>query len=76
LDVLFTDVSEAHLFAYFDNLRVLEVLSAEEELGPALTGAKRLFKLVGDNGVGKVVAGADLHTEDDREYHEPSSLLQ
>jgi hypothetical protein len=75
LDILFKDVGEAHVVPYFDNLRVLEVRPGDAGFEIAATGRRKLFRLVGDNAVGHVVAGAVVHAEDDLEYDEPSSLL-
>jgi len=75
LDILFKDVGEAHVVPYFDNLRVLEVRPGDAGFEIAATGRRKLFRLVGENAVGHVVAGAVVHAEDDLEYDEPSSLL-
>jgi hypothetical protein len=75
LDILFKDVAEAHVLAYFDNLRVVEVRQGEAGFETSVIGNRTLYRLVGDNAVGHVVAGVVVHVEDDGEYHEPSSLI-
>jgi hypothetical protein len=75
IDLLFKDVAETRLVAYFDNLRVIEVLRGDAEFDIAAAGRRRLFNLVGDNAGGRIVAGAVFHAEDDLEYDAPSPLL-
>jgi hypothetical protein len=75
LDILFKDVVEAHVFAYFDNLRVAEIQPGDEGFDAAAAGRRKLFSLAGDNAAGRIVAGAVLHAEDDLEYDDPSSLI-
>lgn len=75
LDILFKNVLEAHVVAYFDNLRLLEVRPGDAGLDVAVVGDSKLFRLVGDNAMGYVVAGAVVHAEDDLDYDDPSSLL-
>lgn len=75
VDILFKDVAEAHIFAYFDNLRVLEILPEDEGFDIAPAGKRKIFRLAGDNAVGRIVAGAVICMEDDLEYDEPSSLI-
>lgn len=75
LDILFKDVAEAHVFAYFDNLRVVEIQLGDEEFDIAAAGTRKLFRLVGDNAAGRIVAGAVVYAEDDLEYDQPSSLI-
>ena len=75
LDILFKNVAEAHLVAFFDNLRVLEVGPGEAGFENAAAGKRKLFRLVGENAVGHIIAGAVVFAEDDLDYSEPSSLL-
>jgi hypothetical protein len=68
VDILFKDVTEVHMLSHFDNLRLLELRSEGAE-------SKRRFRLIGDNGVGEVIAGVVMHAEDDLEYNAPSPLM-
>jgi hypothetical protein len=75
VEIVFKDVVEAHMKDFFDNLIVLEIKPEEGGIDPSAVGRRKLFKLVGDNATGHVIAGAVAHVEDDLEYDDPSSLL-
>lgn len=76
LDILFKDVVEAHVVSFFDNLRVVEAMPDQTSAATIMpVGGRSLYKLIGENAVGHVIAGAIVCKEDDGEYDEPSSLL-
>ena len=76
LDILFKDVVEAHMVSFFDNLRVVEAGPEEATMVTIVpVGGHRLYRLIGDNATGHVVAGAVAFAEDDKEYDEPSGLI-
>lgn len=72
LDILFKDVVEVRVVSFFDNLQVVEAGSEIATINPV--GEHSIYRLVGDNAIGYIVAGAVVWSEDDGEYNEASSL--
>lgn len=72
LDLLFLDVSEVRLTSHFDDLQVLKETAANYALQPS--EGRCVYKLVGANATGYIVAGNFLWAEDNLEYDAPSPL--
>jgi hypothetical protein len=81
VDILFKNVAWVSLPMNMEGLRIDEL--PMEEGGVALTDAgsmrtkdRKLFRVSGASWRGHVVAGVVVWHEDDREYNEPSPLLE
>lgn len=75
IDVLFKNVSAAHLRAVVDDLEVVETdRDAKALVGDQVTPGK-VFLVRGRGYEGSVIAGSVARDEGDHEYHEQSPLM-
>ena len=80
LDVLFKNVGAICMPMTFDSLSITEcsIEGAHDLIQQSGTriADRRFFAVSGNGWEGKVIAGAVVWHEDDKEYHEPSALWE